>query len=343
MSDALPLLLPVSAVAAALLACGGIAAVIGWLRRRALAKPNERSSHTVPTPQAGGLVVVPAALLVAAVALGVSGSDLPTGLPYAAIVGVAALALMVLGVIDDMRGLSVQIRLLGQIAAVTLAIGLMPSDLRILPDIIPLALERAGLIAAALWFVNLFNFMDGIDLISAVETVAITLGVALLAAFAMIPTAYGIVSVALLGAMLGFAWWNAPPARLFLGDAGSIPIGFLLAILLIHVAAADALAAAIILPLYYLADATLTLLRRILRGERVWEAHRSHYYQQATRNGFTVVETVGRIAVLDALLIALAVGAVMLGRLWAGIAGMIAAAAVAWTLRTFARGKPSAP
>lgn len=338
-----PVFLPVTAVAAALLAYGGIAGIIGWLRQRALAKPNDRSSHTVPTPQGGGIVVVPAAVAVAAVAFGVSGGALPAGVPYAAVVAAAALALMVLGFIDDMRGLSVQVRLIGQIAAVTAAVLLMPADLRVLPDIFPLAVERVGLIAAALWFVNLFNFMDGIDLISAVETVAITLGIAILAAFATIPAAYGTIAAAMMGAMVGFALWNAPPARLFLGDAGSIPIGFLLAILLIHIAAADALAAAVILPLYYLADATLTLVRRFLRGERVWEAHRSHFYQQATRNGFTVVETVGRIAVLDAVLIALAVGAAMHGRVWAGIALAIAAAAVGWTLRTFSRRRRAGP
>ena len=341
-SDALPVLLPVTAAAAALLAYGGIAAVIGWLRRRALANPNHRSSHVVPTPQGAGIVVVPAALLAGAAALGFSGSDLPAGLPYAAIVALAALVLTVLGFIDDMRGLSVPARLMGQIAAVAAAIVFMPAELRVLPEVIPLPIERIGLIAAALWFVNLFNFMDGIDLISAVETVAITLGIAILAAFGMTASAYGAVAVALLGAMVGFALWNAPPARLFLGDAGSIPLGFLLAILLVHVAAADALAAAIILPLYYLADATLTLVRRFVRGERVWEAHRSHFYQQATSNGFTVVAIVGRIAVLDAVLIALAVGSAVHGRMWAVVAVAIAAAAVGWTLYIFARGKRSA-
>src|SRR5262249_58507602 len=171
----------------------------------------------------------------------------------------------------------------------------------------------------------------------AAETLGITVGIAILAAIGAVPAAHGIIAVALIGAMAAFAPWNRPPARLFLGDAGSIPLGFLLAVLLIHVAAAGALAAAVILPLYYLADATLTLVRRFLRGERVWEAHRSHFYQQATRNGFTVVETAGRIAVLDAVLIALAVGAAMHGRVWAGIALAIAAAAVGWTLRTFSR------
>jgi UDP-N-acetylmuramyl pentapeptide phosphotransferase/UDP-N-acetylglucosamine-1-phosphate transferase len=338
-SDFSLLLCLIAAAMAALLAYGGIASVIGWLRERALARPNQRSSHTVPTPQGGGIVVVPTALLAAGVALAVHGYALPGGTLYLSVICTAALALTIIGFIDDTRGLTVWTRLASQAVGVAVAILLMPADLRVLPSLIPLPLERAGLIAAALWFVNLVNFMDGIDLISAVETIAISIGIAVLAAFGAIPPLYGYIAVALAGAMVGFAPWNSPPARLFLGDAGSIPIGFLLAILLIHVGAADALAAAVILPLYYLADASLTLVRRLLRGERIWEAHRTHFYQQATQNGMTVVETVGHIAVLNAVLIALAVGSAVHGRFWAGIAGLIAATAVGLTLRTFARGK----
>jgi UDP-N-acetylmuramyl pentapeptide phosphotransferase/UDP-N-acetylglucosamine-1-phosphate transferase len=326
-----------AAVLAAVFTYGGLAGAIAWLRERALAKPNQRSSHSVPTPQGGGIVIVPAALLTAGGALIIAGSPFPGGVLYLAVVAAAAIVLAVIGFIDDTRGLPIVTRFASQMAAVVLAVLLMPAELRILPSLLPLPLERVALILAALWFVNLTNFMDGIDLISAVETVAITIGIAILAAFGAIAPAYGYVAVALAGAMIGFGPWNAPPARLFLGDAGSIPIGFLLGVLLIHVAAENALAAAIILPLYYLADATITLGLRLLRGERVWEAHRSHFYQQATRNGMSVTETVGRIAVLNAVLVALAVGAALHGPIWAAIAGLLAAIAVAMTLRRFAR------
>jgi UDP-N-acetylmuramyl pentapeptide phosphotransferase/UDP-N-acetylglucosamine-1-phosphate transferase len=324
------------AVAAAALAYGGIAGVIGWLTKRAMAKPNPRSSHTVPTPQGGGIVVVPAALLTAGVALTVTPGGMAGGLIAVTAVGAAALALTIIGFLDDTRGLGIIPRLTSQIFAVGVAVLLLPSELRIVP-FVPLAVERIVAVVALLWFVNLFNFMDGIDLISAVETVAVTLGVALLAAFGVIAPGYGYAALALLGAMLGFAPWNAPPARLFLGDAGSIPLGFLLGVLLLHVAASGALAAALIFSLYYLADATVTLLRRLLRGEAVWQAHRQHFYQQATRNGFTVREILGRIAVLDAVLVALGAGAALHGEAWAAVAGLIGAVAVALTLRTFAR------
>jgi len=329
------------AAVAAFLSHRGIAAVIGWLKARAVATPNHRSSHTVPTPQGGGIVVVPVTLVTSGVALWLIGSHVPGGPLYAALVGAATLALTAVGFIDDMRRVSIALRLVAQVLALAIVIGLMPSHLRVLPAPVPLVVERILLIGAALWFVNLFNFMDGIDLISVAETVAIALGLVVLTAFGLTPEWHGIVAAALAGAMLGFAPWNKPAARLFLGDAGSIPIGFLLAVLLIHMAAEGALVAALILPLYYFADATITLIRRLLRGERVWEAHRQHFYQQATRNGFSVIATVRRIAVLDAALIALAVIATLRGSAWAPLTALVAAAAaVAWTLRTFARGRP---
>jgi UDP-N-acetylmuramyl pentapeptide phosphotransferase/UDP-N-acetylglucosamine-1-phosphate transferase len=340
-----PFLLACTAIAAAaaILAYGLIAAAIGWLGRHARAEPTARSSHVTPTPQGGGVIVVPVALAVAGIALAAGGVAPAGGMTYAAIVALLALALTLVGFIDDMRTLGVGSRLAAQAIAVGVAVALLPEAVRVLPAAVPIAVERLILVAAALWFVNLVNFMDGIDLISAVETIAVTLGVALLAAFDVIPAAYGYVAAALLGAMAGFAPWNRPPARLFLGDAGSIPIGLLLAVLLIHVAGApgaNAAAAAVILPLYYLADATLTLLRRLLRGEKVWQAHREHFYQQATRNGFSVTQIVGRIALLDAVLVALALGAALHGASWAAVAFVIAAAAVGLTLRAFAKGRP---
>ena len=326
----------VGAAVAAVLVYGGIACAIARLKQVALAKPNQRSSHVVPTPQGAGIVIVPVALSVGGVALALSASPPPGGAAYLLAVAAATLALTIVGFLDDMRGLGVAFRLAAQALAAVLAVALMPGDMRVFPSLVPLAIERLLLIAALLWFINLFNFMDGIDLISVAETATITLGIAILAASSAIPSPFGSIALALFGAMMGFAPWNAPPARLFLGDAGSLPLGFLLGVLLIHAAASNALAAAVILPLYYLADATITLLRRLARGERVWEAHRQHFYQQATRNGFAVKEIALRIAALGAGLIALAAASTLDGQITAAIALLVAAAAVALTLRSFA-------
>jgi UDP-N-acetylmuramyl pentapeptide phosphotransferase/UDP-N-acetylglucosamine-1-phosphate transferase len=137
--------------------------------------------------------------------------------------------------------------------------------------------------------------------------------------------------------MLGFALWNRPPARVFLGDAGSLPLGFLLGVLLIHVAASGQWAAALLLPLYYLMDATVTLGCRLWRRERVWEAHRSHFYQRGTPDRSAVPRTVARIALLNLVLVALAAGSVTLGAGATAAAVLVAAAAVAATLYRFTR------
>jgi UDP-N-acetylmuramyl pentapeptide phosphotransferase/UDP-N-acetylglucosamine-1-phosphate transferase len=133
-------------------------------------------------------------------------------------------------------------------------------------------------------------------------------------------------------------------ARLFLGDVGSLPIGLLLGWLLALVAGNGHLAAALLLPLYYLADASLTLARRSMAGERVWQAQRTHFYQRATDGGFAVVEIVGRVFAVNVVLAALAATTVVLPTRSVRLAALAAGAAlVAWLLAGFARGKAKPP
>ena len=160
-------------------------------------------------------------------------------------------------------------------------------------------LERALLGVAILWFVNLTNFMDGIDWMTVAEVVPLTAGLVLFGLMGALPHDATIVALALCGAVIGFAPVNRPVARLFLGDVGSLPIGLLLGWLLVVLAGSGHFAAALLLPLYYLADATITLLRRLTNGEPVWQAHRSHFYQRATDNGFSVYRIVGRVFLLN--------------------------------------------
>ena len=134
--------------------------------------------------------------------------------------------------------------------------------------------------SAGIWFLNLVNFMDGIDWMTVAEVLPVSAGLAILGSLGALP-AYGIVAaLALFGATLGFAPFNRPVARLFLGDVGSLPLGLLIGWLLLLLAARGHLAAALLLPLYYLADATVTLIRRIVRGERVL-AGASHAFLSA--------------------------------------------------------------
>jgi UDP-N-acetylmuramyl pentapeptide phosphotransferase/UDP-N-acetylglucosamine-1-phosphate transferase len=268
------------------------------LVRYALARPNARSSHKTPTPQGGGIAVVGSALLVGLAVAADQGSS--AFLPVA----VASASLAVVGAIDDIRPLPPAPRLLLQILAVAAVV--IASGVRILPDAVPLPLEQALLVMGGVWFVNLVNFMDGIDWITVAEMVPITAAAALLGILAEVPAPVPFLATALCGALLGFAPFNRPVAKLFLGDVGSLPIGLLVGWMLLELAGTGAIAAAILLPLYYLMDATITLLKRLARGERVWEAHRSHFYQQATANGFSALAVSAHVFGLNLALAALA-------------------------------------
>jgi UDP-N-acetylmuramyl pentapeptide phosphotransferase/UDP-N-acetylglucosamine-1-phosphate transferase len=263
------------------------------LIRYALARPNARSSHKVPTPQGGGIAVVGATLVVAVVAALLPPSSHPVGSDLG-LLAAATVLLAALGAVDDVHPLAVGLRLGIQFIAVALLTATLPIDAPIL-GILPDAVERVLVVVAVMWFVNLVNFMDGLDWMTVAEVVPVSAALMIFGALGALPWVGVTVAAALLGAMIGFGPFNRPIARLFLGDVGSLPIGLILAFLLIRLAAAGHLAAAVLLPGYYLADATLTLARRLMEGERVWEAHRTHFYQRATDGGFTVMEIVSRV------------------------------------------------
>jgi UDP-N-acetylmuramyl pentapeptide phosphotransferase/UDP-N-acetylglucosamine-1-phosphate transferase len=172
------------------------------------------------------------------------------------------------------------------------------------------------------------------------EVVPVTGAIVILGLLGIVAPLPTLVALALLGAMLGFAPFNRAVAKLFLGDVGSLPIGLVLGWLLLHVAGRGELAAALILPLYYVADATLTLIRRMAAGEPISQAHRSHFYQRAVDGGFTVPEIVARVFAVNLALIALALIAVATASRMVSLAALIAGAVlVGWLLMRFARGK----
>jgi UDP-N-acetylmuramyl pentapeptide phosphotransferase/UDP-N-acetylglucosamine-1-phosphate transferase len=181
----------------------------------------------------------------------------------------------------------------------------MPDDLRVV-SFLPYWLERALLGLGILWFVNLANFMDGIDWMTVAEVVPLSAGLVLFGFIGAFPRDATVMALAVCGALIGFAPLNRPVARLFLGDVGSLPIGLLLGWLLVVLAGSGHVVAALLLPLYYLADATITLLRRLAHGEPILQAHRGHFYQRAMDGGFSVYQIVGRVFLLNIALFALA-------------------------------------
>ncbi|WP_246180208.1 MraY family glycosyltransferase [Microvirga thermotolerans] len=292
-------------LSAGLLSAILIVALKPLLVRYALARPNARSSHTIPTPQGGGIAVVGAVLVTMALAFSVLGLPEHFFKAFVILAG-ASMFLAIVGAVDDIRPLPAGLRLVLQVAAVAAVV--VTSGLRILPDVVPLAVEQAILILGGVWFVNLVNFMDGLDWITVAEMVPVTAAIAVLGPAAGLPMSILVtfVALALCGALLGFAPFNKPVARLFLGDVGSLPIGLLVGWMLLQLAGTGTIAAALLLPLYYLTDATVTLLRRLARGEKVWEAHRTHFYQKATDNGFSALAVSAHVFGLNLALAGLA-------------------------------------
>jgi UDP-N-acetylmuramyl pentapeptide phosphotransferase/UDP-N-acetylglucosamine-1-phosphate transferase len=239
----------------------------GPFARLALDQPNERSLHERPVPRTGGLAVL--AGIGAAVYFMPSGLWLTAGL---------ALALAAVSLLDDLRGMPTLARLLAHAAAAAALVWQVASPLH------PLVLVL--LVLAITWVTNLYNFMDGSDGLAGGMAV-IGFGTYALAAHFAGEAALTVPCVAVAAAAAAFLTHNFPPARIFLGDVGSIPLGFLAAALgVIGWRAGD-------WPLWFpvlvfgpfIGDATITLIRRLLRRERVWQAHREHYYQRLVRMG----------------------------------------------------------
>jgi len=283
----------------------GTGLILRVLRSRAiLDHPNERSSHSRPTPTGAGIVVV-TVVLVAWLGLG-------WGTPVSATteaVAAAAFGLALLSWFDDLRGLNPVVRLLGHLGAVSFVLVLAPAAEPFFGGLLPGAFDTVAAALAWIWFINLFNFMDGIDGITGTETVAIGLGIAVVGAAAALSPVFVVYGLVVAMAALGFLKWNWHPARIFLGDVGSVPLGFLLGWLLLGLAKNGQWAPALILPLYYLADATITLARRMVRGEKFWQPHREHFYQLAVRHGLSHAQVVLHVLWVNVILILLAFAA----------------------------------
>ncbi|VVN93210.1 MraY family glycosyltransferase [Pseudomonas fluorescens] len=266
--------------------------VVSWgltlvLRRYALAKslmdiPNERSSHSIPTPRGGGVAIVVSFLLALPV---LEGLDL---LSLSVLYGVfgSGLVVAIIGFADDHGHIAARWRLLWHFIAAGWALFWLNG----LPPIeffgVEFDLGWFGNILALVylvWMLNLYNFMDGIDGLASAQAISVC------GAMCLVYWISGNVELIwaplmLTAAVSGFLYWNFPPARIFMGDAGSGFLGLVLGVLAIQSASSspDLLWSWVILLGVFIVDATWTLLRRMIRGNKVYEAHRSHGYQHAT-------------------------------------------------------------
>lgn len=280
-------------LAIALTACTGVSWLLtryfrGWVLSRSLLDiPNSRSSHSQPTPTGGGLVF--AAIFLGAILVLYLWERLGFA-EFAALFG-SGLVVAIIGWCDDLRPVPARVRLLVHFIAAGWSlywIGGVPS---LVIAGVPLKLGWMGPLLAAfalVWMLNLFNFMDGIDGLAASEAVFVTLAASLLCLLdgRLAPsTVLAVAPLAVLAAgCAGFLIWNWPPAALFMGDVGSGFLGFIIGLLALISIRAELipLSAWVILCGVFLVDSGVTLVRRILRGEKFYQAHRTHAYQHAT-------------------------------------------------------------
>ncbi|MDD2046492.1 MraY family glycosyltransferase [Pseudomonas putida] len=259
------------------------------LRRYALSRslldiPNARSSHSLPTPRGGGVAIV-LAFMAALICLYWWG-----GISKAMFVGSfgAAGLIALIGFMDDHGHLAARWRLLGHFLAAAWALLWLGGVPAIVVFGVPIELGWAGAVFGLLylvWMLNLYNFMDGIDGIASVEAICVCIGICLL--YALTGHLHAVWAPLLLAvAVAGFLFWNFPPARIFMGDAGSGFLGIMLGVFSLQAAwmAPQLFWAWLILLGVFIVDATFTLGRRLLRGDRIYEAHRSHAYQFASRH-----------------------------------------------------------
>jgi UDP-N-acetylmuramyl pentapeptide phosphotransferase/UDP-N-acetylglucosamine-1-phosphate transferase len=250
------------------------------LSRRLLDRPNQRSSHVRPTPRLGGLAVIATFVPVATAIAWILGASSQT---YVVIAATAAISIV--GVVDDLRPLPASIRFVAQIGAGAAVLGLAGqqalTSLGLLGSSMPAWMVVFGLVIWLAWATNLYNFMDGLDGLAGGQSVVAGVAVAA-CAFLLGAPITGWIALALAACAAGFLVFNFPPASIFMGDVGSTAIGFFLA-------ATPFLGEAQPVPLHvpmaamalFVLDATWTLTRRLLAGERVFEAHRTHFYQRA--------------------------------------------------------------
>jgi len=308
------------------------------LHTNLLDQPNDRSSHAVPTPRGGGVAIV-ASFMLLLLAMSLLGL-IEQRLMIAALGAGAVVAL--LGFLDDRASLPARVRFAGHALAAAWAVGWMNSipSVPIFGHSVDLGWAGPALCGLFIvWMINLFNFMDGIDGIASVEAITTALGGALLWWLAGSGTGW-VAAVAFAGCVAGFLAWNWPPAKIFMGDAGSGFLGLMVALLALWCGQSAPLLfwSWFILVGCFMVDATTTLVRRVMRGEKFFEAHRAHAYQYASRRAgrhLPVTLACGAINLLWLLPIA---ALVALGRLDGVVGVVLAYAPLVWLAFRFKAG-----
>lgn len=271
--------------------------------------PSERRAHSKITPRGGGLAfVLIYVILLPAFEYFAFGSVNDSNLVLQIFIPVSIVSFW-----DDVSHVMIPLRLFIHILCSCLAIMWLVHPNPILHYEIHAYLDLAIGAFALLTFLNVYNFMDGVDGITVSQSLhySFTILLLCLVRYDIIPNVDMVIATAVIigGWSLGFIYFNWQPAKIFLGDVGSISLGFLIGVCLLMIASGSAklFAACVIASLYYIADGGMTILIRIVKGEKIWEPHLQHFFQKSVRNGRSHKRTVKRIMKCNILLMLLAV------------------------------------
>lgn len=329
-------LLIISFFSSAILCAVGLYILSALLPRSFLSAGfNIRSNHSIPARQIGGLALIPAAIIT----LLMFGTDLGISIELITFLSIASLMLWIIGALDDRFELPVYARLGSQLIASCLVIYGLGPEFRLLPDLLPHWLEASLMIVVLITAINITNFMDGLDLMTVAGLGVPLTGVVVLTLLRLSNVESGAIAAVLAGGLLGFAFFNRPPASVFLGDSGSLPLGLMTGTALLLLARETHIAVAIILPLYYLLDAGMTIIMRLNAKENILKAHSKHAYQIAKRSGWSVTKVVCHVALLNVILVICAAAMLKFGHPFSQIAFLLIATVAVLILLLDFRGR----
>lgn len=291
-----------------------------------VAEITERHAHKKPTPHGGGFILVPVIVILGLIA--VWTLELPRPEFLTALL-LSSTIIAAVGLYDDKYGLSAKWRLLIHLFAVSICLYFMPK----LFLFWPVWLEKIIIVLAWGWFVNLYNFMDGLDGLATSQTVYIAIAMAIL--FAPFKPIFLIIA----GACIAFLRINWMPAKVFLGDVGSTFFGYILGGLFMVIVADDTwrlVYPLATIPLVFTADATYTLIKRIAGGHKPWEPHREFWIHRAHKIGFSHSQVVNVVQVINLILFAIVILCLWYDlRIWALVLGLITVSIAAFCFKQF--------
>lgn len=248
------------------------------INNKILDTPNERSNHQNPMPKGGGLLII-IAILIGCIISNTINIEMILLL-------LGSLFLSIIGFIDDRFNLSIVLRLVCQVFVTTIMIiNIQNDDILIFQRYLPSYCIKFIIAIILIGFMNCFNFMDGIDGLASSEAIHISFNILILSSSFLLTQELKKLCLIITTANLTFLKWNWHKAKIFMGDSGSIPLGFILGWMLIKLALSGAIILSIIIPLYFLSDTLITMIKRLYDGEKIWQGHSRHFYQIAVRNG----------------------------------------------------------